>query len=108
MSKVNPELADWIKWLPLNWYQGGRALDGFDWLPFLKLVLASIFQILAAYFLFEQRDIRVAGEGSIDWKRVLNPLLKLCGLNSTRIRELAADEAPSNENTNHQREITKG
>lgn len=73
IGKVNPNLSDWIQLLPLNWYQGGRALDGFEWSPFVKLVLVSLVQILAAYSLFEMRDIRVAGEGTLDWRRVLSP-----------------------------------
>jgi ABC-2 type transport system permease protein len=52
---------------PLDYYQGGEAINGlnFTWFGGL-LAVAGLFTALA-WWCFERRDIRVAGEGSWHW-----------------------------------------
>ncbi len=64
LARVNEQLKALNDFLPLKYYQGGRALDGLDWQNFLGLMgFAALFAVLA-WLLFLRRDIRVSGEGS--------------------------------------------
>jgi ABC-2 type transport system permease protein len=49
---------------PLNYYQGGLAIDGLKWGWVAGLVGFSVLFSLVAWWRFERRDIRVVGEGS--------------------------------------------
>ena len=63
LSRINDDLKEIVKFLPLNYYQGGdaiRELNG-EWL-FGLLGVAALFTLLA-WWRFERRDIRVGGEG---------------------------------------------
>lgn len=64
MVRVNPELGDIERLLPLHFYQGGYAVVEmkWDWLAAL-LGIALLFALLA-WWRFERRDVRVAGEGN--------------------------------------------
>jgi ABC-2 type transport system permease protein len=68
---VDPNLKGLAKWSPLTYYQGGAALEGFNSGDFLGLLLMSIAFAAIAAWLFQRRDIRIAGEGG--WRL---PLLK--------------------------------
>ncbi len=48
---------------PLNYYQGGQAIDGLKWGWVIGLLGISVFFVLIAWWRFEHRDIRVGGEG---------------------------------------------
>lgn len=64
LARVNEDLETLAKFSPLNYYQSGeaiRALNG-EWLGGL-LAVAALFT-LCAWWRFERRDIRVAGEGN--------------------------------------------
>lgn len=64
LARVNEDLETLAKFSPLNYYQSGaaiRALNG-EWLGGL-LAVAALFTLIA-WWRFERRDIRVAGEGS--------------------------------------------
>jgi len=63
MAGLNGNLASVARLLPYDYYQGGEALRGLDWRPFLGLLAASAVLALLAWWRFERRDIRVAGEG---------------------------------------------
>jgi beta-exotoxin I transport system permease protein len=63
MAGLNDKLASVARFLPYHYYQGGEALRGLDWGPFLGLLAASAVLALLAWWRFERRDIRVAGEG---------------------------------------------
>jgi ABC-2 type transport system permease protein len=58
-----PGLATISRLLPYDYYQGGDAIQGLDLVPFLGLLAASTALAVLAWWRFERRDIRVAGEG---------------------------------------------
>lgn len=60
MDKNLEKLADIS---PLNYYQGGLAIDGLKWGWAIGLVGISVLFVLIAWWRFERRDIRVGGEG---------------------------------------------
>jgi ABC-2 type transport system permease protein len=73
LARIDDGLEQIARFSPLNYYQGGNAvvdLNG-DWLLGL-LGVAALF-VLFAWWRFQRRDIRVAGEGSwqlpLLWKR---------------------------------------
>jgi len=72
LAILNSDIEPLAKLSPLNYYQGGKAIDGLNltWLAGL-LALSALWTVLA-WWRFERRDIRVGGEGS--WQR---PALRL-------------------------------
>jgi ABC-2 type transport system permease protein len=60
---IDPSLKGLAKWSPLTYYQGGSALEGFKAGDFIGLLLMSIVFVAIAAWLFQRRDIRIAGEG---------------------------------------------
>ncbi len=67
LARINEDLEQAAKFSPLNYYQSGDAITqlNLEWLLGL-LVVALVFTLLA-WWRFERRDIRVAGEGSWRW-----------------------------------------
>jgi ABC-2 type transport system permease protein len=71
LARVDPRLER-IAWLsPLNYYQSGDALLGLNGAWFGGLLAVAVFFAVLAWWCFECRDIRVAGEGGWRW-----PLLR--------------------------------
>ena len=68
---IDPSLRGMANWSPLTYYQGGAALEGFNTGNFIGLLLMSFVFVALAAWLFQRRDIRIAGEGGWRW-----PLLK--------------------------------
>jgi len=67
LAAVEPALLPLARSLPLHYYRGGLALDGFGWPGFLgQLGFAVAFGAFASWR-FLRRDIRVMGEGSWRW-----------------------------------------
>jgi ABC-2 type transport system permease protein len=64
MARLSPNLEAVAQFLPYEYFQSGDALGGLNWTWFLGLVGASAALALLAWWRFEARDIRVAGEGS--------------------------------------------
>jgi ABC-2 type transport system permease protein len=64
LARVNTDLQPIARLLPLDYYQGGAAINelNLNWL-FGLLAAAAILAALSAW-LFQRRDIRVGGEGS--------------------------------------------
>jgi ABC-2 type transport system permease protein len=66
-ARANPDLAIFAQLSPLDYYQSGEAINGLNWAWLsVLLVPAGLFTGLA-WWQFEHRDIRVAGEGSWRW-----------------------------------------
>jgi ABC-2 type transport system permease protein len=63
IASLNESLAAVARFLPYDYFQGGAALNGLDWASFLGLLAASGVLALLAWWRFQRRDIRVAGEG---------------------------------------------
>lgn len=64
LVRIDNRLEEIAKFSPLNYYQGGLAVDGMDWKWFGGLLAVSVVLILLTWWRFESRDIRVSGEGS--------------------------------------------
>lgn len=63
-SKVDDRLLPFARLLPLHYYQSGHAMtDGLNPTYTLGLLVATVLLGLAAWWLFQRRDLRVAGEG---------------------------------------------
>ena len=63
LARVSTDLAALAKWSPLTYYQGGNASDSFNAGNFFGVFLISIVFAAIGLWLFQRRDIRVAGEG---------------------------------------------
>lgn len=63
LASTNDALEKVVKLLPLRYFQGGSAIDGINWEWFAGLLAAAVLFALIAWWRFQQRDIRVGGEG---------------------------------------------
>jgi ABC-2 type transport system permease protein len=63
MASLNESLSTVAQFLPYDYFQGGDALRGVDWASFLGLLGVTAILAGLAWWRFERRDIRVAGEG---------------------------------------------
>jgi ABC-2 type transport system permease protein len=63
LSSLDERLETVSKFSPLNYYQGGYAIDVINWEWILGLLAFSLLFILLAWLGFWRRDIRVGGEG---------------------------------------------
>lgn len=63
LANINEDLNTIVKYTPLNYYQGGDAIRGLNWEWLGGLLLVSAVFALIAWWRFQQRDIRVGGEG---------------------------------------------
>src|SRR5262249_30992952 len=67
LARLDTSLETVARLSPLFYYQGGEAILNFDGLWFGGLLaVAGLFTVLA-WWRFEQRDIRVVGEGGWRW-----------------------------------------
>ena len=67
LANIDQNMEDLARFSPLNYYQGGYAIDGLNITWVVGLAgLALVFALLAGWF-FERRDIRVGGEGGWRW-----------------------------------------
>jgi ABC-2 type transport system permease protein len=63
LANINDKLKPIIKYSPLEYYQGGNAVDGLNWEWLAGLLAAAVLFALLAWWRFLRRDIRVGGEG---------------------------------------------
>lgn len=76
LANINNDLEPFIRYSPLKYYQGGDAIHGLNWEWLAGLLAASGVFILAAWLIFQRRDIRVGGERGWEWgelRRRLRP-----------------------------------
>jgi len=66
LANLNESLQTVVEYSPLYYYQGGEAISGLDWGWMAGLLAVSAVLALLAWQRFQQRDIRVGGEGG--WK----------------------------------------
>jgi len=62
-ARLSPNLNGLALWSPLTYYQGGSALEGFNLGDFSGLLFMAIIFVALGLWLFQRRDIRIAGEG---------------------------------------------
>jgi ABC-2 type transport system permease protein len=63
LANINENLKTIVEYTPMHFYQGGKAIDGIDWGWLAGLLAVSLILALLAWWRFQQRDIRVGGEG---------------------------------------------
>ena len=73
-ARLDENLEAVNRFSPMNYYQGGHALNGLNWEWVAGLLGFSLLFALVAWWLFQRRDIRVGGEGGwglpkISWRR---------------------------------------
>ena len=68
LAQIEDRLQALNRFSPLRYYQGGKALSGLNIDHLLILLGVSLVFILAAWLLFEKRDLRFSGTG---WLRVV-------------------------------------
>jgi hypothetical protein len=64
LANINDTLAKVEPFLPTRYYQAEGWVNGLRWDWFAGLLLVGIAFMLLAWWAFQQRDIRVGGEGS--------------------------------------------
>jgi ABC-2 type transport system permease protein len=74
LSQLSDTLADIVAYIPNHYYQGTDWVDSFHLDSFLLLVGFGAAFMLAAWFAFLRRDIRIGGEGG--WKLPLPKFLR--------------------------------
>lgn len=67
LARINADLEPVAKLSPLYYYQGGEAMDGLNTAWFAGLIVFAALFVILAWWRFQRRDIRVAGEGG--WRR---------------------------------------
>jgi ABC-2 type transport system permease protein len=63
MARIDQNLETLETYSPFHYYQGGYALNDMNWGWLGILTGLAVLMILVSWWLFERRDIRVAGEG---------------------------------------------
>lgn len=63
LSSLDERLEMIARFSPLNYYQGGDAINQMNWEWILGLLGFSLLFVLLAWWAFQRRDIRVGGEG---------------------------------------------
>jgi ABC-2 type transport system permease protein len=70
LANINENLKAVVQYTPLHFYQGGKAMEGLNWGWLALLLGVSLAFALLAWWRFQQRDIRVGGEGGWRWPAV--------------------------------------
>lgn len=73
-ARLDEDLESVARFSPMNYYQGGYALNGINWEWIAGLLGFSLLFASVAWLLFQRRDIRVGGEGGwglpkLSWRR---------------------------------------
>ena len=67
LANLNDKLRPLMKFTPLEYYQGGLAVEGINGSWLAGLLLAALLFATGAWLLFLKRDIRVGGERGWQW-----------------------------------------
>jgi ABC-2 type transport system permease protein len=67
LARVDQGLESVAQFSPTNYYQSGDAIDGLNGRWFAGLLAGAVLFGALAWWRFEKRDIRVAGEGAWRW-----------------------------------------
>ena len=67
-GRVDNGVKTVASFLPLEYYQSGEAINGLNAVWFGGLIVFALAFAGLAWWQFEQRDIRVAGEGVWRWR----------------------------------------
>ncbi len=76
LARINEKLERIARFSPLNYYQTEQAFHNFDLQWFVGLLAVAALFALASWWRFQQRDIRVGGEGGWRLPRVVLPRRK--------------------------------
>jgi ABC-2 type transport system permease protein len=68
-ARVDESLVPLARLLPLYYYQGAQAMQDFNATWFVGFLAASAVCVGLAYWRFERRDVRVAGESVVPWRK---------------------------------------
>jgi len=63
LANINEDLEQIVKFTPLHYYQGGKAITALNWEWLAGLLAVTVVLALLAWWRFQRRDIRVGGEG---------------------------------------------
>ena len=63
LANTNENLQSFTEYTPLHFFQGGAAIESLNWNWLVGLLLLSLLLTLIGWWRFQQRDIRVGGEG---------------------------------------------
>ncbi len=63
LANINPDLQPIYELTPLYFYQGGKAVEGVDWINLLGFAAVTLVLVTLAWWRFQRREIRVGGEG---------------------------------------------
>jgi len=72
LSSISSDLSGFAAWSPITAYQGGKAITNFDTSKFFGLCLVAIIFGALGLWLFQRRDIRIAGEGGWRLPRLIS------------------------------------
>jgi ABC-2 type transport system permease protein len=67
LARINADLQPLADFSPLEYYQGGEAIDGLNLTWFLGLLAGALLFAILGWWRFQRRDIRVGGEGG--WRK---------------------------------------
>ena len=65
LARLNEELEPLARISPMNYYEGGQALESFNAGWVAGFLTISTLLVLGGFLIFNRRDLRVAGEGTL-------------------------------------------
>ncbi|MGD2156691.1 MAG: ABC transporter permease subunit [Anaerolineales bacterium] len=63
LANINDSLESIVEFTPLNYYQGGQAINGLNWDWVVAIIGVALVFAGLAWWRFLRRDVRVGGEG---------------------------------------------
>jgi ABC-2 type transport system permease protein len=69
LARLDKGMEPVARFSPISYYQSGDAIEGLNGRWLAGLLAAALIMVALAWWCFERRDIRVAGEGGWRWPR---------------------------------------